>query len=300
MSENALVPHNGTQQLMIPMSEGQGVTLPQAQQLAEQLSGSVMLPKHMQEPSNILAGMLLSAQLRVPFFAVANGTHMIQGRLTIGAQLMLAAITASGTLEQWEEVERTSERCVIRFKRRGFRVKEHAWSTDDAKRAGLLGKDIWKSYPANMLWNRCTSDIARMQWSDVLAGAYTPDDLGPGWDGGTGQEYAGDEVVEEEPKDKPNPQDDSGVVADLKAMYAGVLEEQNPAEALDLLAAAKASVLAALKSGQVVQKGQGHADLVEAHKVAEAHVNMLNADLDNEGSPSETGSETVGAGAEGE
>ncbi len=57
-----------------------------------------------------------------------------------------------------------------------------SFTIQDAKTAGLLDKkgSSWSRYPADMLWARAVSRLARVAFPDVLTiHAYTPQDLDP-------------------------------------------------------------------------------------------------------------------------
>ena len=55
---------------------------------------------------------------------------------------------------------------------------DSAFSIEDARRAGLLGKDNWKAYPRQMLRWRALSDGAKMFCPEVFEGpVYTPEEL---------------------------------------------------------------------------------------------------------------------------
>jgi RecT family len=47
----------------------------------------------------------------------------------------------------------------------------------DAKRAQVTGKPIWSQYPAQMLRHRCSADLAREVYPDVVLGLYTPEEM---------------------------------------------------------------------------------------------------------------------------
>jgi hypothetical protein len=122
----------------------------------------------------ILAGRELSLG---PMTSLAN-IHVIKGKPALSAVLMRALVLAQG--HQWEDVEVTDTRAVIRGKRRG----EAEWTTvtftaDQAKKAQIdLGK-----YPQDKLYARATSRLARRKFADVIAGMpYSAEELedGPG------------------------------------------------------------------------------------------------------------------------
>lgn len=90
------------------------------------------------------------------------------------------------------------------------------------------------------------------------------------------------------------PLDDQRIVADLLAMYDGIMWERNPAKAADLLHAANKAVMAALRSAQLTRNTQYHRDLKDANAEAAAHVAKLNTNED--AAPSDV-AEPVEAGA---
>jgi hypothetical protein len=78
----------------------------------------------------------------------------------------------------FEVSESTNDRCVVLAARPGRPEHEFAFSMEDAKAAGLTGKDNWKKYPRAMLRSRAITEAARAVFPDAVLGTYDPDELG--------------------------------------------------------------------------------------------------------------------------
>lgn len=111
------------------------------------------------------------------------GIHVIEGKPALSANLIAARIKASGRYD-YRVREHTGDRCRIEFFERGATGWESLgvveWSMEDARRAGLVGRGPWRSYPRAMLFARAISEGARTHCPEVFGGApvYTPDELG--------------------------------------------------------------------------------------------------------------------------
>jgi hypothetical protein len=68
---------------------------------------------------------------------------------------------------------------VIDFFEMGEKLGTSRWTIEEAKRANLLKRDTWKSYPADLLFARALTRGIRRYCPDLLMGAaYTPEELG--------------------------------------------------------------------------------------------------------------------------
>lgn len=122
----------------------------------------------------ILAGRELGL---APLTSLAN-IHVIKGKPALSAVLMRALVQAQG--HQWADGDVTDTRAVVRGRRKGeAEWTEVVFTADQAKRAGIeLGK-----YPADKLYARATSRLARRKFADVIAGMpYSADELEDGDD----------------------------------------------------------------------------------------------------------------------
>lgn len=155
----------------------------QIQVLGTTLIKSGMLPQGVKSPEAAVAIILKGRELGVPPMQALSHIHVISGKPTLSAELMLAMVMKAGH-EVWI-VETNGERCAIAGKRRGSdREQSLTFSMEDAKRAGVLNNPTWKKYPDAMLRARAISAFCRMFAPDVLMGAsYTPEELGAEVDG---------------------------------------------------------------------------------------------------------------------
>jgi hypothetical protein len=127
----------------------------------------------------ILAGKEIGV---TPFQAMTN-IHIIQGKATMGANLIAAKVNGSGRYD-YRVMDLTSETCSILFRQRDS-LAEGGWadlgkftySLEDAKRAGLVKTgSSWEKYPSNMLFARAISSGVRIYCPDVFNGnlVYVP------------------------------------------------------------------------------------------------------------------------------
>lgn len=134
-----------------------------------------------QMATKILAG----REIGIGPFAAVNGIHIIQGRPSIGANLLASAVKGSGRYD-YRVLELTDKVCKIQFFQRAgdkwdsLGVSE--FSADDAKKAQTKNMD---KFPKNMLFARAMSNGVRFYVPDVFNGnaVYVPEELGAEVDG---------------------------------------------------------------------------------------------------------------------
>lgn len=142
--------------------------------LAKMLSDAPagMVPKAYQGSApGIFACLLRGIGLGLdPMEALAN-IHVIEGKAVLSSELMLSLVMRKGVQVEWSKM--TDEEVECRLTRPGHPVHIGRWTIEDAKRAGLTGKDNWKKYPRAMLRARCISEAIRAWAPDLLgAGVY--------------------------------------------------------------------------------------------------------------------------------
>ena len=131
--------------------------------------------------SQAVVKIMAGAELGFGPFASMNGVYIIQGRPSFGANMMAAAVKASGRYN-YRVLEMSDTRCEIAFFEHGQDVGHSVFTIDDAKKAGT--KNLEK-YARNMLFARAMSNGVRWYCPDVTNGSavYTPEELGAEVDG---------------------------------------------------------------------------------------------------------------------
>jgi hypothetical protein len=124
----------------------------------------------------ILAGRELGL---APLESMTN-IYIVNGKVALQAKIIGSLIKKSKkydyTVKKLDDKE-----CVIDFfqidnKGERTHLGESSFTFQDAAKAGLVNKDVWKSYPRNMLFARSLSNGARWYASDVFSG-YTPEEV---------------------------------------------------------------------------------------------------------------------------
>lgn len=118
-------------------------------------------------------------------FASVNGIHVIQGKPTVSANLMAAAVKGSGRYDYRVRQMDDTAVAIEFFERTGGKLESLGTSTftaEDAKRASTQNMS---KFPRNMLFARAMSNGVRWYTPDVFSGnaVYTPDELGADVDG---------------------------------------------------------------------------------------------------------------------
>lgn len=141
-----------------------------AAELAKQIADTDFVPKSLRgNPAQVTACILFGAEIGIgPLQSLAK-INIIDGRPAPSAELARALCMGDGH-DLWVE-EATTTRVVMGGKRaNSSHVQKATWTMDDAKKAGLAGKQNWQRYPRQMLLARCSIELARMVAPDSLGG----------------------------------------------------------------------------------------------------------------------------------
>lgn len=142
---------------------------------------SRMLPTAIQSPEAAAVIVLKGRELGISFMTAIAHIHVINGKPTMSAELIQAMARRNLPGLVINILESDSKVAKIEFIRpeRGAKPFIQSFTIEEAQAAKLTGKDVWKSYPAAMLWSRCVTAGLRKVCPEALMGvSYTPEEMG--------------------------------------------------------------------------------------------------------------------------
>ncbi len=145
--------------------------------LAQQVAATGFVPSAMRgNPAAIVAAILYGDELGLgPMQSLAK-IAVIEGKPTLYAEAQRALILAAG--HELRVDEATSTKVTVSGRRSGSSDwSSVTWSLDDAKRAGLAGRQNWRAYPRQMLTARATAELARVLFADVIGGLAATEEI---------------------------------------------------------------------------------------------------------------------------
>ena len=157
-------------------------TLSEAISFSEMLAASSMIPKQFQgKPEDVLVCVQWGLEIGLAPLQALQNIAVINGKPSIYGDAAMALVQASSVCEDVEEYfdnEDTSSMvavCIARRKGRTHVVTK--FGIDDAKRAGLWGKQgPWSMYPKRMMQMRARGFALRDAFPDVLRGLITSEE----------------------------------------------------------------------------------------------------------------------------
>ena len=146
---------------------------------ANQLASSGLLPAaYRKNPANVLWATEYGDMLGIAPMAAITGVHVIDGKPTASAGLISALVRRAGHKLRVRGDSKSATCEIVRSDDPDFTFAV-TFTIEDAKNAGLTGKDVWKKYGASMLKSRAITQCARDACEEALFGLhYTAEELG--------------------------------------------------------------------------------------------------------------------------
>ena len=188
------------------------------------------------EPEGKLLALACLCERQSPF-DIQRRYHLMDGKLSMKSDVMLAEFRARGGKHKWIKDGSDGKEAVLELTDWDGNVTTTSYSIEDAQNAGIFREGSgWTKNPGNMLRARCSSNAVRMAAPEIVSGIYTPEEQedisaanGPAPSGRTAaevqsrreeiidaanapfqQEDIVDAVVEEKPSENQVSQSDGG------------------------------------------------------------------------------------------
>ena len=215
-------------------------TFGEAKQFATELASSNLVPKqYAGKPLDILVAIQWGTELGLAPMQSLQNIAVINGKPSVYGDALMALVLANPACEGVEEFfegEGTSNPVAVCIAhRRGRKPVTAKFSVEDAKRAGLWGKQgPWTQYPKRMLQMRARGFALRDSFPDALKGLITVEEA---------QDYP--EETKQAVKDIPkNPLDAIEMSKPIEEIYEipepesakDAVQEKPEAEAADMVA----------------------------------------------------------------
>ena len=158
------------------------VTLDEAMRFSDMLAKSSMVPKAYQgKPEDVLVAVQWGKELGLAPLQALQNIACINGKPSVYGDAAMALVQASPVcegIEEYFEGEGTPNQVAVCIAHRKNRQPVTAkFSVEDAKRAGLWGKQgPWQAYPKRMLQMRARGFALRDAFPDVLKGLITAEE----------------------------------------------------------------------------------------------------------------------------
>lgn len=149
-------------------------SIAESKELSKDLALSTLLPLALRKnPNDVLVVMLTGAELGLAPMQAVRGIHIIEGKASLSAGLLMALVKRSPVCEYMLLIESTDKVATYETKRRGDPAPTRmSFTIEQARAAQLLSKANFQKYPAAMLRARCEAAISRAVYSDVCFNLY--------------------------------------------------------------------------------------------------------------------------------
>ena len=159
---------------VVPITRQQpAVSFSDMERLAESVAKSGLFGMKTKEQALSLMA-IAQAEGRHPALA-ARDYDIIQGRSAKKSEAMLRDFIESGGKVEWHKLDDANADATFSHPSGGsVRI---TWDMERVKNAGLLGKDMYKKYPRQMLRSRAVSEGVRTVYPAATSGMYVPEEV---------------------------------------------------------------------------------------------------------------------------
>ena len=125
-------------------------------------------------PEQVMVAMFLALAEGIPLGRVIHEYHVINGRLSLRSECMLARFQKAGGSIQY--IEHTDNCVSVTASHPRGGSLTITWTLDRARKAGLTSNPTWTKHPAAMLTARAIAEAVRAVYPACLSGIITEDE----------------------------------------------------------------------------------------------------------------------------
>lgn len=140
-------------------------------QIATMAVKSGLIPSAIRNVEAAAIIILKGRELRLPPMVSFAYLYVVNGRPGCAAELLLAGIRQAYPTVSIQYIESSATACKIKVQRPGEdHFDEFSFTIEEAQKAGLATKDVWKNYPTDMLRARAITRMKRAKFPEVMMG----------------------------------------------------------------------------------------------------------------------------------
>lgn len=147
----------------------------QMEKMAQTFIKSKALPSGIDSAEKLIVIFQAGRDFGLSATEAINGFYFVNGKLTIWGPVALSQVTKSGFKVEWKECDEKSATVKISREDRGDITE--TFTIEDATKAGLNNKDIWKKYPKNMLKWKAFGNAVKFFCPEALHGFYLKEEM---------------------------------------------------------------------------------------------------------------------------
>ena len=148
-------------------------------ELSSILAKSSLIPSALRDkPADVAVTLMTGRELGLSPMQSLRGISVIEGKGALNADLLVGLVLSRPSIcIYFRLVESDDTKATYETHRKGLPTPTSmTFTIEQAKKANLLGKKNWISWPAAMLRARCSAHLARAVYQDLVAGIYTDDE----------------------------------------------------------------------------------------------------------------------------
>ena len=145
--------------------------------MAKMISTTQLIPKaYHNKPADILVAFEFGRSLGLGYLQAVQNIAVINGRPSLWGDAVLAVCQGHPDFEYIKEHQMTNDsgevigcQCIVKRKSYPEETKRQ-FTIEDAKKAGIWGRNVWAQYPNRMLAMRARAFALRDTFADALSG----------------------------------------------------------------------------------------------------------------------------------